>query len=616
MSRSVLRRWRDHTRTSADRMARRGSVAAAARVLERLIAHPFPSISRAAPPVVDGKWPCARGDRGLARRVPSPARRRSGSLATTSFRSAEQAEGGAEARGFDATSIDGPVGEFERRVRAGDLVDGDARQAVALRQLQALRDRLVASHLANASSPLPAQGVYLHGGVGRGKTMLMDAFHATLPPGLASRARRVHFHEFMAEVHRRLHAARGVGVDPLAAVAAAIHAESPIICFDEVELVDIADALVFKRVFERVFQLGGVVVATSNTAPEQLYEGGINRDVFAPFIATLRERCAVVSLDHVRAWLGPRHPDSAHERLSVGSGTDADPDSHPRGRDEAAEDASSDVDYRALASRRRSASESTTTTRALPSAIAGCPSMLSIVSDPVEGRVVVDRAWAAAAAARDASVAAAKPSSIPVSAGRSILAPLVVGTAARFNFDDLCGARARLGAADYVALLDRFDLIAVDGVPTFGPEDEDVARRFVNLVDVLYERRALLVASLAAAPVDLFRGDNDADGERETVREATRGRVRAEGARGGHGATVTGEGGSSGRSTTVVGNMEWSATGRVGASLADLQRVNFTFRASRRCVSRLMEMGSGGWERKWVSGCNRRTSDFLQLNHD
>ena len=182
-------------------------------------------------------------------------------------------------------------------------------------------------------------------------------------------------------------------MDPLAAVAAAIHAESPIICFDEVELVDIADALVFKRVFERVFQLGGVVVATSNTAPEQLYEGGINRDVFAPFIATLRERCAVVSLDHVRAWLGPRHPDSAHERLSVGSGTDADPDSHPRGRDEAAEDASSDVDYRALASRRRSASESTTTTRALPSAIAGCPSMLSIVSDPVEGRVVVDRAW-------------------------------------------------------------------------------------------------------------------------------------------------------------------------------------------------------------------------------
>ena len=175
--------------TSADRMARRGSVAAAARVLERLIAHPFPSISRAAPPVVDGKWPCARGDRGLARRVPSPARRRSGSLATTSFRSAEQAEDGAEARGFDATSIDGPVGEFERRVRAGDLVDGDARQAVALRQLQALRDRLVASHLANASSPLPAQGVYLHGGVGRGKTMLMDAFHATLPLGLASLAR-------------------------------------------------------------------------------------------------------------------------------------------------------------------------------------------------------------------------------------------------------------------------------------------------------------------------------------------------------------------------------------------------------------------------------------------
>ena len=581
-------------------MARRGSVAAAARVLERLIAPPLPSISRAAPHVVDGVWPCARGDRGLARRVPSPARRRSGSLATTSLRSAAQAED--EARGSDATSIDGPVGEFKRRVRAGDLVDGDARQAVALRHLQALRDRLVASHLANASSPLPAQGVYLHGGVGRGKTMLMDAFHATLPPRLASRARRVHFHEFMAEVHRRLHAARGGGADPLAAVAAAIHAESPIICFDEVELVDVADALVFKRVFERVFQLGGVVVATSNAAPEQLYEGGINRDVFAPFIATLRERCAVVSLDHARARHAARdrHPDSAHERLSVGTDPDPDPDPDPPRRD-----ASSDVDYRALASRRRSAAESTTTSRALPSAIAGYPSVLSIVSDAVEGRVVVDRTWAAAAASRDARVSTAKPSHVTVSAGRSILAPLAVGTAARFAFDDLCGARARLSAADYVALLDRFDLIAVDGVPTFGPEEEDAARRFVNLVDVLYERRALLVASLSAAPADLFRGEDDADGERRTVREATRGRVRAEGARGGHGATVTGEGGSSGRSTTVVGNMEWSATGRVGASLADLQRVNFTFRASRRCVSRLMEMGSEGWERAWVERAHR-----------
>lgn len=231
--------------------------------------------------------------------------------------------------------------------------------------------------------------------------------------------------------------------------------------------------------------------------------------------------------------------------------------------------------------------------------------MLSIVSDPVEGRVVVDRAWAAAAATRDARVSTAKPSRVAVSVGRSIVAPLAVGTAARFAFDDLCGARARLGAADYVALLDRFDLIAVDGVPTFGPAEEDAARRFVNLVDVLYERRALLVASLAAAPADLFRGEDDADGERRTVREATRGRVRAEGARGGHDATVTGEGGSSGRSTTVVGNMEWSATGRVGASLADLQRVNFTFRASRRCVSRLMEMGSEGWERAWVERADR-----------
>ena len=269
-----------------------------------------------------------------------------------------------------------------------------------------------------------------------------------------------------------------------------------------------------------------------------------NNSTRAASIATPSRRSSRRSANGAPSWPGsrprvarPRHPDSAHERLSVGSGTDADRDSHPRGRDEAAEDASSDVDRE----RRRVVDDPPQNRRRRrarsPSAIAGCPSMLSIVSGPRRGsRRGGSCVGAAAAAARDASVAAAKPSSIPVSrAGRSILVCRFgrLRLAARFNFDDLCGARARLGAADYVALLDRFDLIAVDGVPTFGPEDEDVARRrLVNLVDVLYERRALLVASLAAAPVDLFRGDNDADGERETVREATRGRVRARRARG------------------------------------------------------------------------------------
>jgi predicted ATPase len=222
-----------------------------------------------------------------------------------------------EEAGSGGGSGPGPLEEFNRRVRAGALLAGDARQVEALKALQTLRNHLVdappkppprprwrmgmghaaddaaaAAAAAAAASPVArvtraaldliassssspsstsqqhelgrmqnpqSQGVYLHGGVGRGKTMLMDLFHSTLPPSLARLTRRTHFHEFMGEVHRRLHAVRKGHEDPLAAVAAAVHAESPVLCFDEVELVDVADALVLKRIFEHVFALGRAV---------------------------------------------------------------------------------------------------------------------------------------------------------------------------------------------------------------------------------------------------------------------------------------------------------------------------------------------------------------------
>ena len=246
---------------------------------------------------------------------------------------------------------DGPLRWYRRRVREGAL-RADARQVEALERLQDFRSRLAAPRgalLGREHAPWRlgaddagvfgshdghreprSQGVYLHGGVGRGKTMLMDAFFATLPRRVKERARRVHFHAFMAETHARLHAlsdattrvrfapdgaffnleteknaakrkeshsTRDPSSDPLALVAARIVSESPLVCFDEVELSDIADALVFKRVFEKVFDLGGALVATSNAAPEALYDGGINRAAFAPFAKELERRTRVVSLD-------------------------------------------------------------------------------------------------------------------------------------------------------------------------------------------------------------------------------------------------------------------------------------------------------------------------------
>ena len=595
----------------------------------------------------------------------------------------------------------GPLAEFDRRVRSRALVGGDARQAEAMRALQNLYDQLVRDRqrghflLADADGAAPAsavarmthaiaefvgaptetrltaasasssllssssqgqkmrsKGVYLHGGVGRGKTMLMDMFHSTLPVSLACLTRRTHFHEFMSEVHQRLHAMRKDSTDPLAMVAAMVHAESPVLCFDELELVDVADALVFKRLLEHVFALGGTLVVTSNAAPEELYEGGINRAAFVPFIDTLYERCTVISLDYnddvdevvagaAQSTEGKR---SGYEGGGFKGVDYRRCDNRERGMGaHGGDDASSSSDTSSLYAR---ASSSSGVIR--PSVACGEASVLVIANDSPDSIAAIRNMWESAEVLshrcettasnaeeeeEEAEATAVKEgrertdAEVPVASGRSVVVPRMRGRCAWFHFDDVCGHRSRLSAADYILLVTRFDVMALTGVPTFSTHNENEARRFINLVDVLYDRRALLIASLAAAPDALFRGDVEggddareknredeegegrmsnvpvADGVRnvhDPVREAVRQRVRQEGSWGGSMATVSGEGGSSGRSTTMVGGMEWSATGRSGASLADLQRVNFTFRASRRCVSRLVEMGSAAYEAAWI----------------
>jgi predicted ATPase len=165
--------------------------------------------------------------------------------------------------------------------------------------------------------------------------------------------------------------------------------------------------------------------------------------------------------------------------------------------------------------------------------------------------------------------------------------------------------------SDYAALLARYDVVCVDTVvPTFAAEkDEDALRRFVNFVDVAYESKTLLVAATARPPEDLLvtdrsDGDDQSDDQSDeaspidsTHSFSTRARVRLEGTRGAF--ALAESGGASGRSAPMVGDMEWSATGRGGAALADLQATNFTFRAAARCVSRLVEMGGEAYEAAW-----------------
>ena len=196
-------------------------------------------------------------------------------------------------------------------VAAGEIERDPAQQAV-LNKFAQLESQLATHRLARKSSSLgwlfgrqeakePIKGLYLHGDVGRGKTMLMDLFFESSP---VVRKRRAHFHEFMADVHERVHAYRQKlkrgevkGDDPIAPVAAAIAGESWLLCFDEFHVTDIADAMILGRLFTRLFEHGVVVVATSNVAPDDLYREGLNRVLFLPFIVLLQGRMDVLRVD-------------------------------------------------------------------------------------------------------------------------------------------------------------------------------------------------------------------------------------------------------------------------------------------------------------------------------
>src|SRR5205807_10027375 len=203
------------------------------------------------------------------------------------------------------------VERYAALAAAGDIERDLAQEAVAAK-LAHLSDRLADHRLARKSSSLgwlfgsrpsqaPLKGLYIYGDVGRGKTMLMDMFFAATP---VLRKRRVHFHEFMLDVHERVHAWRQKrkrgevdGDDPIASVAAAFTDEAWLLCFDEFHVTDIADAMILGRLFTRLFADGVVVVATSNVEPDELYKDGLNRALFLPFIALLRERMEIARLE-------------------------------------------------------------------------------------------------------------------------------------------------------------------------------------------------------------------------------------------------------------------------------------------------------------------------------
>jgi cell division protein ZapE len=191
-------------------------------------------------------------------------------------------------------------------------IERDGAQEAVLAKLATLEDKLATHRLARKSSLLgwlfggrehgaSVKGLYLYGDVGRGKTMLMDLFFETT---LVSRKRRAHFHEFMADVHERVHDFRRqfkngeiAGEDAIQLSAAAIADESRLLCFDEFHVTDIADAMILGRLFGGLFERGVVLVATSNLAPGDLYRDSLNRGLFLPFITLLQNHMDIVRLD-------------------------------------------------------------------------------------------------------------------------------------------------------------------------------------------------------------------------------------------------------------------------------------------------------------------------------
>lgn len=338
------------------------------------------------------------------------------------------------------------LARYEALISAGSIEPDAAQRQVAnafgdleqrLSQYRPPRKQGLLGRLFADKNEAPPGGLYIHGEVGRGKTMLMDLF---FQDSAVAHKRRAHFHEFMTDVHERIYdfrqnIARGEipDGDVIALTAAAIFDQAWLLCFDEFHVTDIADAMILGRLFARLFEFGTVVVATSNVAPDDLYKGGLNRSLFLPFIAQISEHMRVLRLDA-----------RADFRLEKLAGV-----------------------------------------------------KMWLVPADAAASSALDRAWASMTGNMPC-----KPRDIPIK-GRVLHVPCSAQGVARFSFADIC--EQPLAASDYLRLARDYHTIMIDRIPVMDFSERNAAKRFITLIDTLYDNGVKLMASAAADPMSLYQ---------------------------------------------------------------------------------------------------------------